>query len=231
MTINVVCLKFGVKYDSRYVNNLYAGFKRNTTIPFNFHCFTEDPTGINSSVIVHALPYNSLEGWWNKLYLFSKEVALEGRLFFVDLDTLITGNVDHIISHDTGFVVLQDFFKELKDSDTTRVGSGLMSFEAHKYSHIWELFMQNPQQIMKETKPHGDQVWVEKQQTDRLYWQKLFPGQVVSFKSHCRDMLPSDARIVCYHGKPSIPESIITTTKLHGWTIKPASWVQEHWKE
>lgn len=227
--INIVCLKWGTKYGPEYVNRLFAGFKRHTTIPFNFHCFTEDSSGIVPGVIIHTLPFNNLEGWWNKLYLFSREIALTGRVFFVDLDTLIVGNVDQIISQDTGFVVLQDFYKAVKDINTTRIGSGLMSFEAHKHSHIWEEFMKRPQSIIAETRPYGDQNWIEVQQLDRIYWQKLFPGQIVSFKAHCSSGLPTDARIVCYHGIPSIPDSITKTTKAQGKLFQPAPWVADHW--
>lgn len=231
--INIVCLKWGTKYGAQYVNRLYWGVKRNTTLPFNFHCFTENPEDINKEIITHDLPYKKLDGWWNKLYLFSEEVPIEGRIFYIDLDTLITGNIDPIMSHDGGFVVLRDFFTGIASGIRTNdyVGSGLMSFEAHKYSHIWEKFMENPASIIASIKPHGDQVWIMRQQPERLYWQDLFPNQVVSFKVHCRNQLPPDARIVCYHGKPSIPDSMLKTSRVHAWTIPPALWVKDYWRD
>lgn len=231
--INIVCLKWGTKYGSEYVNRLFFALKRHTNIPFTFHCFTEKPEKINPGVIIHPLPYEGLDGWWNKLYLFSKEIKIDGRIFYIDLDTIVTGNVDQIISYDKDFVVLRDFFTGLASGIKTNdyVGSGLMSFEAHKHSHMWDEFMIDPQGIINSIKPHGDQVWVMRKQLERVYWQDLFPNQIVSFKVHCREGLPADARIICYHGKPSIPDSITKASKAQWWTIPAAPWVADHWKD
>jgi len=232
-------LKYGTLYDSSYVNRLYSGVKRNTTVPFKFHCFTDDPTGINSDVEIHDLPHDLPGvGWWQKLYLFSNEMPIQGRIFYIDLDTLITGNIDEIISHNTGFTVLHDFFlirtpmrQDKWGLGSEAVGSGVLSWEAGKHTQIWDEFIRKPQQAVASLHPHGDQKWIQMHQKDRLYFQDLFPNQLVSFKVHCRNGLPSKARIVCYHGKPSIPESITTTTKVQGYVIPPTEWVKEFWRE
>lgn len=229
--INIVCLKWGTKYGSEYVNRLYAGVKRHTTIPFNFHCFTEKPDDINSEVIIHPLLDNKIDGWWNKLYLFSNEIDITGRIFFIDLDTLIVGNIDEIMKHNKDFVVLRDFYKAERDIKATNIGSGLMSFEAHKYCSIWDTFIKDPQKIIKSMRPFGDQNWIQKQNIQHARWQDLFPEQVVSFKVHCANGLPNNARIICYHGAPSIPESIVKTTVAQQRTFKPAPWVADHWKD
>lgn len=231
--MNVVCLKWGKKYGPEYVNRLYAAIARNTTMAFKFHCFTEDSAGINPDVVIHDLPFKNLEGWWNKLYLFSKEMPITGRIFYVDLDTVITGNLDQLMTHNTGFVVLRDFYTGLARGLETQdnVGSGLMSWEAGNHTHLWETFIANPSGAINEMRPHGDQKWVQRHQIDRLYWQDLFPNQVVSFKVHCREGLAQDARLICYHGNPTIPQSISQTSKAQWWTIKPSPWVADYWKE
>lgn len=82
--INVVCLKYGNLYGPEYVNKLYAGVKRNSTISFKFHCFTDDISGIHSEIITHPLPHNLPGvGWWQKLYLFSGELPITGRIFIL----------------------------------------------------------------------------------------------------------------------------------------------------
>lgn len=229
--VNVVCLKWGKKFGPEYVNRLYAGVVRNTTIPVVFHCFTDNATGLNEKIVVHPLPNKGLDGWWNKLYLFSGEIPIMGRLVFMDLDTLIVGNIDHILSQDTGFIALRDWYKAEKDPKTTILNSSLMSYESHKHTHIWTQFMKRPKEIVKQIHPAGDQEWIRQQQPDRIYWQDLFPDQLVSFKSHCLKGLPPSARIVCYHGKPSIPESITTTLKIQGRHCIPSPWVADHWKD
>lgn len=238
--INVVCLKFGNKYDARYVNRLFWAVRRNTTVPFKFHCFTEQTNGIVSDIKTHPLPHNLPGvGWWHKLYMFSKDIPIEGRIFYVDLDTLVTGNLDDLLSFNKGFMCLRDLFlarmsphyKDRFGTAKEAVGSGVMSWEAGKHTQIWDSFIKNPQAVVQSLHPHGDQKWIQKQQTERRYWQDKFPGQIVSFKVHCRNGLPRNTRIVCYHGKPSIPESINKTTKVQGYTIPPTKWIKKYWKD
>ena len=236
--INIACLKFGKKYGSEYVNRLFWAVRRNTTVPFKFHCFTDQPKGIIKGVKVHSLPH-SLPGvgWWQKLYLFSKEMPIEGRIFYVDLDTLITGNLNQLLSHNTGFVCLRDLFlarlppnaKVPFGTAKEAVGSGVLSWEAGQHTQIWETFIKNPKEVVRTIHPHGDQKWIQKQEPNRLYWQDLFPNQIVSFKVHCRSGLPKGARIICYHGKPSIPESINTRTRVQGYNIPPTKWITNYW--
>lgn len=236
--IHVVCLKWGTKYDAGYVNKLYSGINRNATIPFRFHCFTEDDKGIRPGITSHTLPFaDKHEGWWNKLYLFSNHFPLRGKIVFFDLDTVITGNIDDVLNPPTSdFVVLRDFYAaKARGVDSMDMGSGLMSWDTtdgNKYSQIWEQFVKDPKKVMKELYPHGDQRWIQRFLPIRKYWQDILPDQVVSFKTHCHKGLPEGARVVCYHGKPSIPDSMEKTSK--GWASKPippAKWIKAHWHE
>lgn len=237
---NVVCLKFGNKYGPEFVNRLYWATKRNTKVPFTFHCFTENPKGIIEEIQTHPLPHELPGvGWWHKLYLFSEEISIKGRIFYMDLDTLVVGNIDHYVSYNKGFACLRDLFLERRPNFKDKfgaggeaVGSAVMSWEAGKHTQIWETFIKDPQTAIKSLHPHGDQKWVQKHQPKRVNWQDLFPGQIVSFKvSYRKDRPPQGARIICYHGKPSIPESINKTTNVQGYRIPPTPWVKEHWRD
>lgn len=230
MKYHIVCLKWGTKYNSLYVNRLYNAIVRNLTLDFEFHCFTDDPINVNPNITIHPL-FKKIDGWWNKLYLFSKDMPIQGKIFYIDLDTLITGNIDHLVFLEGGLIVLRDFFHGYaRDVYSDCMGSGLMSWNSGQYPHIWDSFIANPDEAIRSIIPYGDQRWIQHQQKIREYWQDIFPNHVVSFKVHCREELPKDARVVCYHGKPSIPESITETNKVQWWTIPPQSWVAEHWK-
>jgi len=50
MLVNVVCLKWGIKYDREYVNRLYSMVERNLTIPHRFICVTDDPRELNPAI-------------------------------------------------------------------------------------------------------------------------------------------------------------------------------------
>jgi len=224
---NVACVKWGTKFDADYVNKLYAGVKRNTTLPFIFYCFTENQEGLHHDIVPVELLHPEIEGWWQKLYLFSGNLpdnAPKGRVLFIDLDTLVVSNIDHYLKQNNGFVVLQDLWAK-RDN----VGSALMSFEMGKHTQIWDTFIKDPAAAIKSLHPHGDQKWIQKHQKERLYWQNMYQQQVVSFKSNCRAGVPRNAKIICYHGKPSIVESITTTTRVQGFVIPPTPWVKKYW--
>jgi len=231
--IEIVCLKWGNKYSAEYVNKLYASVERNSTVPFRFHCFTDDETEVRSEVIVHNLPYTNLQTWWNKLYLFSELDAfpIGSQIFYVDLDTVIVDNIDMLLLYKPKkLTVLKDFLHGLAKTAGT-MGSGLMLWTHGDYTHVWTKFIKNPEAAIKQVEPHGDQHWIDLCVSDRDYWQDLFPSKVVSFKVHCLQGLPTGAAVICYHGKPSIPESATMTEKIWKFNITPQPWVLEHWKE
>ena len=40
---HILCVKWGNKYISQYVNVLKNMIAKHTKVPYQFHCFTEDP--------------------------------------------------------------------------------------------------------------------------------------------------------------------------------------------
>jgi len=103
--------------------------------------------------------------------------------------------------------------------------------ETRTVSSYLEKFYPNPQKHIERAGTYGDQWWIEQRVKDLFFWQDLYPDQVVSFKVHCRKGLPDQAKIVCYHGRPSIPESISETTELGKTIIAPQPWVLKHWRD
>lgn len=236
--INIVCLKWGTKYSAEYVNRLHAMIRRNTTKDIRFYCLTDDDLGINPAVKIILLPYaKKIDSWWNKIWLFSQDLPLATgeQIFYVDLDTLIVNNIDELLTEDVpDIILLKDFYHGIART-AGLIGSGLMSWKHGQYKNIWEKFIENPERAVEQANPHGDQWWVEKNIDAWYFWQDLFPGRVVSFKMHCADSLPNNASIICYHGRPSIPESITQSmhhsTSSKKWTTHPAPWVLEHWRD
>ena len=55
-TVNVICIKWGKKYGSDYVNTLHSMVSRHLSRPFRFVCFTDDFEGINDDIEVKAIP-------------------------------------------------------------------------------------------------------------------------------------------------------------------------------
>jgi len=103
---NVICIKWGARYPSDYVNRLYNMVSRNTTVPFDFYCFTEDATRLDRKIIVKPLPVLNVAPEDNK-YSYIKEAGLcddnlgglnGRRVLYFDLDVVIVGNIDDFFS-------------------------------------------------------------------------------------------------------------------------------------
>jgi len=237
MLVNVICLKWGTKFSAEYVNNLYSSISKNTTKNIKFHCFTEDSKELNSNIIIHPLPDNNLEGWWNKVYLFNKDISIPigEKIVFFDLDTVITKNIDDILSLESDLLItMRDFLTGIISSIKTTdnfMQSCIMIWKHGNLNHVWDNFIKDPQSAIKSIEPHGDQRWIQSQINDWKAIQDILPDRVVSFKVHCLNGLPDNAAIVCYHGQPSIPESVTFTGKIWKFNITPQPWVLNYWKE
>lgn len=232
--INIVCLKWGTKYGPEYVNRLYAMVKRHVTKDFRFWCLTEDPKNIRSEIGIIPLDQGyPLDSWWNKIYLFSKDLPLarNEQIFYVDLDTLIVDNIDDLLTDQVpDILVLRDFYHGIAKT-AGLIGSGLMSWQHGRYDKIWRGFIKDSRSAVQQAHPHGDQWWIEHSIKAWYYWQDLWPGSVVSFKMHCNQGIPPGAKIICYHGKPNIPDSAEKFTQDYKWNLDPQPWVLDHWKE
>ena len=226
--INIVCLKWGDKFSTDYVNNLYYGIKRNTSLNFELHCFTENSYGIDSAITCHDLPNLDITGWWYKLWLFSDEMPFNhgDKLMFFDLDTIITGNIDDILSYDCpkDLVGLRNFYRP------QRFASGLLMWKHGTQTHIWNEFFKDPVTAQR-CSPDGDQEWTEQNAKSWTLWQEEFPDQIFSYKQSCVPTFPDNARIVCYHGTPSIIQSFTETIKNFDGTWPPTTWPKEHWRK
>lgn len=99
----IICINWGTKYGPPFINRLYAMVARNITPPFRFVCFTDSSDGVRPDVECHPLPPISVEipktrqGIWPKARLWGPRLAdLEGPVLFLDLDLVITGNLDDL---------------------------------------------------------------------------------------------------------------------------------------
>ena len=99
--LNVVCVKYGTKYGADYVNKLYWGVKKHLSILHTFSCFTEDADGLDENILVKPLRHK-WQGWWSKVHIFDPSMYQEENasdwVFYIDLDMIITGSLDDLVS-------------------------------------------------------------------------------------------------------------------------------------
>lgn len=215
--VKIVCVNWG-NYEGRgalYVNNLYAAVKDQPGVD-SFVCFTDNSRGLHPGIEARPLPEGVI-GWWNKLYLFKEGLFDKGeRIIFLDLDTIITGDITDLLSYKGQFAILKDFNWAVGPV-FQRYAPGMMMWEAGFGHDIWETYEAAGYPT---TLRLGDMDWINNIFGQQNYKpdliQELFPGRVVSYKVHARDKIPEEASVVCFHGKPRPHQA--------------CGWVQEYWK-
>jgi hypothetical protein len=97
----------GVKYDAEYVNKLYHAIERNLTIPHRFVCITDDPTGIDCETFPLWDWGREYGRCFTRLKLFDPAMKREfgKRIACIDLDTVITGNLDGVFGLKENFII------------------------------------------------------------------------------------------------------------------------------
>ena len=96
--MEIVCLKWGDKFNHTHVNRLYKMVKKNFYNDFTFVCYTENSHKIDKRIEIRPLNMNyDLEKWWWKLTLFEKPT--NKPTMFLDLDIVIQHNITHYIDY------------------------------------------------------------------------------------------------------------------------------------
>ena len=230
--ITVACVFWGDKFSDDYVYNLKSMVERNTTVPHQFVCFSDrELEGIKT---VKLIP--GYEGWWNKMQMFNTDFRLGNRVVYLDLDTLIVGNIDWLLEYDGMFMGIEDLgsVNEHQPELKGRLQSGVMSWDYRLNSHLWNRFTSSGES----QRYRGDGEYlnhiVPKYQRDFI--QKRYKGKLKSYKYQVySEGITDDLSIICFHGSPSIPqamtETVTTGWKNSGKTYEPQDWIKDYWRQ
>lgn len=208
--LSVVCIQTG-NYQGRgpeYVNRLRDQVRRNLKLKHRFYCITDDAASEYRAVCKPA----AFPGWWEKIRLFKPGMFQPGRVLFLDLDTIIVGDITDIVEGYKGdFATLHDFWRP------AGLGPAVMLWESG-WGHF--IYQEWAAEGHPQTDPRGDQAWLENLNQGRMrkevdILQDLYPGRFVSYKSSCTQAVPAGASVVCFHGKPR-PHEV-------------GGWVSQYW--
>lgn len=229
--ITVACVFWGNKFSEDYVYNLKSMVERNTTVPHQFVCFSDrELEGIKTVKLI-----SGYKGWWNKMQMFNTDFRLGNRVVYLDLDTLIVGNIDWLLEYDGMFMGIEDLgsVNEHQPELKGRLQSGVMSWDYRLNSHLWNRFTSSGES----QRYRGDGEYlnhiVPKYQRDFI--QKRYKGKLKSYKYQVySEGITDDLSIICFHGRPSIPqamtETVTTGWKNSGKTYEPQDWIKDYWR-
>lgn len=223
--VTVACVFWGNKFSTDYVLNLQAMVKRNTTVDHQFVCFSDRVIpGVKTKILKPGF-----EGWWNKLQLFDNFHGIKGRLVYLDLDTVITNNIDWLLQYDGPFMGIEDLgsVNAHQPHLKNRLQTGVMSFDTTKYDWVWLEFMLTKDMLVQ--KYRGDGEYLNDLLKTRNLMQRLYPDQVKSYKYDVYPDKIDKSSIVCFHGRPSIIQAMTETIQTPRATFHPQQWIKDYW--
>lgn len=244
MVKNIICMKWGTLYSPDYVNKLYYSVKRNISGDFRFVCFTDDIKGIIPEVETKPLPeiklpYPDSVTGWQKISVWQNPLYdITGDVLFLDIDIVITGNIDDLFTYlPNEFVVIDNWTQIGQNIGNTSV----FRFPVGRFSHVYNDLMENTDHYLKQYR-------IEQQYVSaKIPEQKFWPSEwIISFKHSClpkfpmnlfiEPPLPQNAKIVAFHGKPDPIDAMYGKWPAPWYKrfykqVKPTQWIATHWKE
>ena len=148
--INILTLKVGDKYFSQYVNNLYYSIKRNSTVDFNFYCYTEDSSGLVSDIkTVDIKDPNEFKLQWHKLIFHKNGFAgiEEGSTCIIlDIDWIVINNLDDILNYnlpENTFGCFERWWSNLRHF--CKLNGGFQMYRMGETNYLWQKFIEDPE--------------------------------------------------------------------------------------
>ena len=243
MIKNVVCMKWGTRYPAEFVNRLYKAIRRNVTGDLRFVCFTDDTDGLLPEVEHQALPPIDIPEplqWtpWRKLSLWQPGLGgLEGDVLFLDIDLVVTGNMDPFWEYHPGEMCVAE--------NWTQKGQGIGNTSVYrwnmgKHTEIYEQYQRDSASVHAEHRV--EQHYVSAMVDNMIYWP---PEWCVSFKHSLlpsfpmnwfeTPKLPRETKIVAFTGRPDQDQSRDGKSPAPWYKkfykhVKPTPWIAEHWQ-
>jgi len=243
---NVICMKWGRKFDASYVNRLYAMVQRNLKRPHRFICLTDDPDGIVDGV--ESLPLPDV-GWdaepdinlhgWKKVGLMAPAVGgLSGTALFLDLDVVIVGALDRFFEQSGEVQMIKDFRPVRVRGDHFVGNTSVLRFELGVCPELYERFREDFPGIRRRLRNEQEYLSHHFHEQNQLhYWPEQW---CVSFKHHCvgwglpsywrTPQIPTGAAIVVFHGEPSPRQAISGDGGKWYRNIRPTPWIEDYWR-
>lgn len=135
-------------------------------------------------------------GWWSKLELFRPGVFGKQRVVYLDLDTWVRRDLAPLAEIPGAFCALRDFYRP------DGLGSGVMVFDPLEAVELYIRFAFDAEAQMRKHKRGGDQAFIEQYRIWTAARIQDHAAGVYSYKVHCKEGVPADARLVCFHGRP-----------------------------
>lgn len=228
--LTIACVyKSGGDFDLSDVARLAVSVEQHVKVPHRFICLTDITNNLStmmpdgSILDIESFPLMyDWPGWWAKMQLFQ----LVGPVVYLDLDTLIVSNIDKLcqwVEAATNEVLMLRGFYRGDHCSGVMGWNRDMRWLTRRFA---DLAGTNAQWV---SLPHGiglanyrgdqeyiyDQLHVSRATT--VFAQTIQPG-IYSYKVNIQasGVIPADASIICFHGRPRPNEIKLESLKFEG---------------
>ena len=229
MTVTVTCVYWGNKFSLDYVYNLKAAVERNTTVPHKFVCYADRYIPNVETRILRP----GYEGWWNKLQLFDAANKVSDRVVYLDLDTIITGNIDWLLNDRSWFMGIEDVGAVNTHQPHLKnvLQTGVMAWDFDPNSLIWNTFVLSYDMVVDTYRGDGEYLSSLVNPYHRTLLQHKYRNALKSYKYDVYpNKLMDETSIVVFHGRPSIEQAFTETIKTPMATYEPQEWIKDYWR-
>jgi hypothetical protein len=221
LTVSFVCVLFdggedvpewSRVYDERWVDRLHRGISRNLWgCDFEVVCLTDRRRRFDTPTRQVALEAKR-PNWTALLEAFRPDLGIE-RGFLLGLDTVIVGSLAPLAGYSGEFAMLSDPY------NPTLLCNGVTAFSRDGGARAWEAWRASGTQRFELGGLPSEMVFLRDAFPAAERLDRLYPGQIASYKCHVRpEGLGADVRVVYFHGQPK-PDELLAE-----------SWVREHWR-
>lgn len=214
---------WGKKYDPSYVRKLRAAVKRNLRREHRFVLVAEDPSLFPDLDVMRLRDpaLTKIRGCTCRLRMFDPqwqrdaEILPGDEIVSLDLDAVVTGELDPLLGRDENFTILQG----INSTNPCPYNGSIWRFRAGSRADVWRDYSPEANSLVKFHAFPDDQGWFWHKIPDAGAWGPS--DGVYGFKKlgwPSGDSLPEGARLVAFPG----------------WrdpvTFGHIDWVQKHWR-
>ncbi len=218
---------WGSKYSADDVAKLFAGVSRNLKQPHRLVCITDrNPREMQCEawpIPEQDMHLTTVRGCFARLRLFDTSwqavhgIGSNDRIACMDLDSVVTGDLDPVFDRYEPFVILQG----ANAVNPCPFNGSLMMLRAGAHSDVWDDFSLDAAKAVPYFEFPDDQGWIWHKIPDAAGWKCGAESGVYAFQKKgwaTGVALPDGARLVAFPGwrDPS--------------KFTHLDWVKEHWR-
>jgi hypothetical protein len=195
VSLTVATWIWGDKYSGSYIARLKRAVAQNLEQPHRFVVFTPWPGDekLFAGCFVRLRMFS---------HAFQRYYCLEPgtRLACLDLDVIVTGELDPLFDRDESFVILQG----ANAANPCPFNGSVMMMQVGEHPEVWDEFSLEAASKIPFYEFPDDQGWLAHMLPDAAGWKCGKPSGIYAFRKPGwpkDDRLPNDARLVAFPGR------------------------------